>query len=335
MRRIIISRTDAIGDVVLTLPLAGIIKKYIPDAHIIFFGRTYTQPVVELSENINEFINYDEFSKLNKKEQVNYIQRTNADTIIHVFPRKDIAISAKRAKIKTRIGTSHRLYHLLTCNKLMHFSRKNSDLHETQLNIKLLKGLGIKTDFSLQEIVGYFGINKMPVVTNQLKSLIDPSKLNIVIHPRSHGSAREWGLANFKSLIYMLKDHPVNIFITGSATEKTELQEWMTTLPPQIIDLTGKLSLQELIGLLSIVDGIFAGSTGPLHIASALGRHALGIYPPIRPMHPGRWAPIGKQAEMITHPVYCDNCRDNPTLCNCLRDISPASVAKLILRWKK
>ena len=29
-RKIIISRTDSIGDVVLTLPLAGLLKKYYP-----------------------------------------------------------------------------------------------------------------------------------------------------------------------------------------------------------------------------------------------------------------------------------------------------------------
>ena len=335
MKRIIISRTDAIGDVVLTLPLAGIIKKNIPGAYIIFFGKTYTQPVVQLSGHIDAFLNYDDFSKLNKKEQVTFLGNTNADTIIHVFPRSNIAYAAKRARIKTRIGTSHRLYHLLTCNKLMNFSRKNSDLHEAQLNVKLLDGLKISTDFSLKEIPQYYGIKNLPAVPENIINLIDTLKTIIVIHPRSHGSAREWGLKNYRDLIYILKDHPFNIFISGSTTEKMELQEWMTTLPPQVIDLTGKLSLQELIGFLSLCDGIIAGSTGPLHIAAALGRHALGIFPPIRPMHPGRWAPVGMLAEYITNPKNCSDCKTNPADCTCLRNITPQEDADLILRWKK
>ena len=335
MKRIIISRTDAIGDVVLTLPLAGIIKKQFPDAYLFFFGKTYTKPVVQLSQHIDEFINYDDFNNLNKKEQAAFLRKTNADTIIHVFPRSSIAHAAKNAKIKIRIGTSHRLYHWFTCNKLLHFSRKKSDLHEAQLNIKLLKGLNINTELPLKEIADYFGFSRIPAVADNIKKFIDPDKLNVVIHPRSHGSAREWGLANFKALIHLLNNHPVNIFITGSATEKEELKEWMTTLPPQINDLTGKLNLQELIGFLSICDGIVAGSTGPLHIASALGKHSLGIFPPIRPMHPGRWAPVGNKSQYITFPKDCNDCRAVPSSCSCLINISPQSVADLILHWKK
>ena len=114
MKRIIISRTDAIGDVILTLPMAGIIKQQIPDSHIIFFGKTYTEPVVNCSENVDEFINYDEYFKLDKPGRINFLKNVNADYIIHVFPRKEIAFSAKSAGIQERIGTSHRWYHYFT-----------------------------------------------------------------------------------------------------------------------------------------------------------------------------------------------------------------------------
>ncbi|RYG01290.1 MAG: glycosyl transferase family 9, partial [Chitinophagaceae bacterium] len=39
---IIISRTDSIGDVVLTLPMAKIIKQQFPDCRIAFLGKEYT-----------------------------------------------------------------------------------------------------------------------------------------------------------------------------------------------------------------------------------------------------------------------------------------------------
>ena len=44
---IAISRTDSIGDVVLTLPVCVWLKKKFPDIKIIFFGSTYTKPVIE------------------------------------------------------------------------------------------------------------------------------------------------------------------------------------------------------------------------------------------------------------------------------------------------
>jgi heptosyltransferase-3 len=53
---IIISRTDSIGDVVLTLPMAGIIKQFLPQSNIIFLGRNYTKDVIALSEHVDEFV---------------------------------------------------------------------------------------------------------------------------------------------------------------------------------------------------------------------------------------------------------------------------------------
>ena len=335
MKRIIISRTDAIGDVILTLPMAGIIKQQLPDSHIIFFGKTYTEPVVKCAEHIDEFINYDDFSNLDKQGQSEFIRKTNADCIIHVFPRKEIAYVAKSAGIKERVGTSHRWYHFLTCTKKLSFSRKKSDLHEAQLNLKLLEGIGITVTYSQEQLAAFYGFTKIPSLPEYYHRLIDSSRLNLVIHPRSHGSAREWGLENYRELIFILKEHPVNIFLSGSDKEKAELDKWLESIPPQVTNLMGRLTLSELIGFLSIADGIVAGSTGPLHIASALGRHALGIFPPIKPMHAGRWAPIGKQAQFITFPKNCSDCRSKPASCACLKNISPQAVADLILRWKK
>ena len=36
------------------------------------------------------------------------------------------------------------------------------------------------------------------------KSLIDPQKFNLILHPKSKGSAPEWGLNNFEKLIRLL-----------------------------------------------------------------------------------------------------------------------------------
>ena len=53
-KKIVISRTDSIGDVALTLPLAGILKEKFPNTKIIFLGNTYTKPILECCQNIDE-----------------------------------------------------------------------------------------------------------------------------------------------------------------------------------------------------------------------------------------------------------------------------------------
>jgi heptosyltransferase-3 len=68
---------------------------------------------------------------------------------------------------------------------------------------------------------------------------------------------------------------------------------------PEVINLTGKLSLQQFIAFINHCDVLIAASTGPLHIASALGKKAIGLFAPMRPIHPGRWKPIGVNKPII------------------------------------
>jgi ADP-heptose:LPS heptosyltransferase len=118
-KKIIISRTDSIGDVVLTLPLAGFLKSRFPQCELIFLGRNYTRDVVLLSDNIDKFISWDEVKDAGAFQKVNFFKKENADIIIHVFPDQEIARSAAQAKIQYRIGSTGRLYHYRYCNKLV------------------------------------------------------------------------------------------------------------------------------------------------------------------------------------------------------------------------
>ena len=57
-KRIIISRTDSIGDVMLTLPLCAWIKEKFPSAHLIFLGNSYTHPVINCFQPIDQFADW-------------------------------------------------------------------------------------------------------------------------------------------------------------------------------------------------------------------------------------------------------------------------------------
>ena len=87
--RILLSRTDSIGDVILTLPMAGILKEAYPDCEIVFIGRSYTRDVVQLSTHVDAFINWDDFASQNRHRQKEALKAVGADWIIHVFPRNN------------------------------------------------------------------------------------------------------------------------------------------------------------------------------------------------------------------------------------------------------
>ncbi len=328
-QRIIISRTDSIGDVVLTLPLAGILKKYMPKSYIFFLGSAYTKDVVDCSEHIDEFIDWTSLSHLPEKEAVKMIQTYKADIILHVFPCKKIAILAKKAKIEYRIGTTNRIYHWFNCNKLVRLSRKNSNLHESQLNTKLLQSLEIEKDFNLTQITSFYGLSEIKILPEAFNGLLDKEKFNLILHPKSKGSAREWGLNNFAKLIEILPKDKYKIFISGTSDEAALMQSEILDKNDKITDLCGKMSLAEFISFIAQADGLIAASTGPLHIAAALGKTALGIYPPIKPMHPGRWKPVGKNAAYFVKNQTCNDCKKTND-CHCMKSILPEEIKEYL-----
>lgn len=301
---IVISRTDSIGDVILTLPMAGWIKQNFPKVKITFIGRSYTVPVIRCSIFIDNIINWDDFKS--EKEQITMLRKINADVIFHVFPEKEVVVAAKKAEIKLRVATGKRKHTVLNCNKLLWFSRKKSDLHESQLNLKMLSVVGLKNIISLDAIPGLYGFSSIPKLENEFQKLISKEKINLVLHPKSKGSAIEWGLSNFSNLVKELPIDMVQIFITGTKEEKKLIGDSIPFDQQNVIDLTGKMSLDDLIAFLQAVDVVVAGSTGPIHIAAALGTKAVGLYSPLRPIYPGRWMPIGTHAKYIVannHPV--------------------------------
>ncbi len=324
-KKIIISRTDGIGDVILALPMAGVLKELYPESKIIFLGRNYTKAVIDMCKHVDQFVAWDEIEKLDEQESIQNMKRLNADIIIHVFPRRSVAELAKKAQIPLRIGTSSRYYHWSTCNRLIRLSRRRSTFHEAQLNLKLLVSLGAKKKFDLKEIPNYFGFKKIIPPGEKFKALLDNKKFNLLIHPSSKGSAREWGMKNYQKLIEIIPKDKFKIFISGTEEEGVFVRPFLVDKFPEVVDLSGKLTLDELISFISNIDGVLAASTGPLHIAASLGKHAVGLYSPMRPIHPGRWSPIGEKATYLVKEKYCSKCR-NDNRCECIESITPEEV---------
>lgn len=331
-KHILLVRTDSIGDVVLTLPMTGFLKEKFPGVKITFLCQSYTKPVVECCANVDHILEWNHISKLAESEQISTFKNLTIDTVIHVFPRKEITSICKRAKIKNRIATSHRLFTWLTCNIRVNFNRKKSDLHEAQLNFKLFQGLGLSKLPSESELLHWVNWK----VAKKEFTELSKEKYNLILHPKSKGSAREWGLENFLKLIQLLPIDKFQIFISGTAEEGKIISDFLLEVKQfsNVTDLTGKYSLTEFISFIAQADALLAASTGPLHIAGLNGILAIGIFPPIRPMHPGRWKPLGKNTLIKVLPDECDKCK-NTSDCVCMKAISPEELAAdLLLRRK-
>ncbi|GAC1515967.1 MAG: glycosyltransferase family 9 protein [Gemmatimonadaceae bacterium] len=329
--RIIVSRTDRMGDVVLTLPLCALLKERL-GAEVVFLGRAYTRPIVECSPHVDQILDWDVVANRRMGERRKFIAAVGADAIIHAFPHARIAAAAYAADVPVRIGTGHRWYHWLTCNGLEHFTRKGSPLHEAQLNVRLARRLLSGDPPSLAELVPRARLEPRGVVPPDIAALLDRDRFTLVIHPRSLGSGREWPLGRWHALATALPPSDFRVLVTGTAAEGAAMREWLETLPDHATDLTGRLHLDELIALLARVDGVVAAGTGPLHLAAALGTNALGLFPSTPPIHPARWAPLGRRASFLA-AAWCHNCDRRSGPCSCMESITVAAVAERVRAW--
>ena len=111
---LLIVRTDRIGDVILSLPLAGLVKKHYPDCKITFLVRDYTKELVENHPYIDRVLILNETNdKVNLRENISAIKQFNFDSSIIVYPTFSTSLVIFLSAIKSRIGTGYRWYSFL------------------------------------------------------------------------------------------------------------------------------------------------------------------------------------------------------------------------------
>lgn len=295
LQKILISRTDAIGDVCLTLPVCVALKQQFPDVELVYLCGSYTKAVVACFEPIDDILVYEELDVLPSEERFQKLQGFSA--VLHLFPNKTVAAWCKDARIPLRVGTAHRLHHWWTCNLLPWFSRKRSDLHEAQLNFYLAKAIGypnIPNWVEIKQTAAFEVEDSLPV---EFQSQ-DFSKV-ILIHPKSNGSGVEYPIEKYAALSLLLVERGFEVFFTG--TEK-EGQLFRNQIPKnaKIKDVTGLWDLKTFIAIISKSKALIACSTGPYHLAGLCQIQALGLFTNTRPIHPGRWAALGTHAKALT-----------------------------------
>lgn len=323
--KIFLSRTDRLGDLLLTIPMANLLSEARPDLEVVFLVRRYTAPL--LAHHIPPYpVRLIEDNPLLSEAQV----------IIHVYPRLSLAWRAFRAGIPRRIGTSRRWYHWLFCNERPSVARRRSFLHESLLNLRLLlpilppsyreKVMAMRFD----DVIPYRPrLRPQESPPEPIQNALNQHSLRIGIHVGGKGGAPTWPRSSWTGLLEILRRrYPEAIFVfTGSAEEKPLIDAVVAALPPsQVLRTDGMLSMAQLISLLSRFDVLFSGSTGPLHIAAALEVPTIAVFPATAAMGPWRWRPLSPYSQVFARAEVCDRCT-YPRTCLCLAGIEPLRLA--------
>ncbi len=313
--RIIISRTDSIGDVALTLPICRWLKSKYPESTIVFLCKRYTNEVVQCFKPVDEILLLEDLEIAPLKTRNTLLQ---GDIIIHVFPNKRIASWSKKAGIPYRIGTSHRWFNWLYCNFRVSFTRKKSSLHEAQLNFNLLKPIGLQMLPTFDEIKSVDSSFSIPEISSM------PDGGYVVLHPLSQGSAIEYPLFRYIELAHLLSQANIQVLITGTAQEGERIGDAFDGISG-VENVCGKYSLGELITLISKAQALVACSTGPLQLAGLMNIKAVGLFSPRTPIHPGRWKPLGMRSIALVKDPFCKQCGAQQE-CLCISEITVEQI---------
>ena len=324
IRRILLVRTDRLGDVVLTLPMLPFLRTRYPDAYIALLLNRYTGEIVEGNPYVNELIWYDHGSGLIPfAKMCRIIDDRHFDAVVVVHPTPRLAWLMFRTGIPERIGTGYRYYSFLFNRKVFEH-RKNAKRHEVEYNLSLLKELDCVADGKPE-----FYINIPAAAESRVHELltslnVDASRKMVIIHPGSGGSARDWPAESFGLLAMQLGNDQANqIIVTGQEHDAKQVEQVVRSAGGNTVPIVGKLHLKELTALIKSASLFVSNSTGPLHIAVAVGTPVLGFYPQITAMSAARWGPYtGKRKVLVPNkPIDCSECV-NGGPCACMASIA-------------
>jgi ADP-heptose:LPS heptosyltransferase len=197
--------------------------------------------------------------------------------------------------VKNRLATGYRWYSFLF--NLRHYEhRKEAIEHESIYNLHLLNELICLYSKELKP-----QLNVKNEWVDQVRAKLSAIGVNkekdiLVIHVPSLGSARVWSEKNFISLINLIlsdDSFKTNIILTGTKGDTAQVKRVAASVQGKdrvfaVLDL----DLKELRALLSISRLVVSNSTGPIHIAAAVGVYVVGFYSPVKVESQVRWGPL-------------------------------------------
>lgn len=305
IKKILVCRPDRLGDVLLTLPVIYNLKQAYPDSDITYICNKYTASILGSYRLITNLIYYDDY--INEKGTRGILRLSQKlkvekfDLALHLLPRFPLTLATYLANIRYNIGTGFRLYSFLFSMR-QYDQRKLNQYHEADYNLRLLEKTGISTKYNS---LTYELFNFQDNIKHRIESIIRSqikADTYIVIHPGSGGSSIDWPIEYFISLIKQLNTlKGMKIVITGVQSEKKFLEP-LYQANISIIDLVDKFNLTELAVFLNSASLFISNSTGPLHLAVAMGTPVLGFYPNAPGLGPGRWGPYQRSPLQFLTP---------------------------------
>ncbi len=343
IKKILVSRVDRIGDVILSTPVFAALKQKYPTASISAMVLKQTAPIVRGNPYIDEVIILDKKGQHKSWLQTFFfglsLRHQKFDVAIHLHPTNRVNVISWAAHIPVRIGYKvllgrHGRNDFLLTHKIPE-QKWQGKKHEAEYNFDLLKFLHVPKPDRLKL--------HMPLRKQDLEDLnrLIPQGLGdhyVVFHPSASCISKRWPPGRLAQVADRLAAQ-FGIFpvIIGQDEGVVHAHEMQNNMAHKSLNLAGKLSLGMLGWLLKGARLLVSNDSGPVHVAAACETPVVSIFGRNQPgLNPIRWRPISEQASYIHKDVGCVVCLAHKCEINfkCLTELLVDDVLNVIKEYE-
>ncbi|MDP2928048.1 MAG: lipopolysaccharide heptosyltransferase II [Candidatus Omnitrophota bacterium] len=319
--RILIVRTDRLGDVLLSTPVIKALRQKFPQGYISMMVSPYTKDVLDGNPALDEIIAFDKDAKdkcwLATLKFAGLLRKKKFDLAIVLHPTTRMHLLTFLAGIPKRLGYDRKFGFLLT-DRIKH-TKQYGQKHESEYALDLIRYLGIQPqDKTLFMPIKQESEKWVDVLFSQA-GIRDSDKL-LVIHPTASCHSRIWPGERFAEVADKLaQKYGFKVVIISGPKDMQKAQEVIKNMRIKALNLAGKTSISQLASLLRRCQLFISTDSGPMHMASALGVPVITIFGRSQAgLSPQRWGPLGEKNRILHKTVGCTICLAH----NCQKDFA-------------
>jgi len=332
--RVLLIRTDHIGDVLLSLPVATALKRVYPDLRVDMLVQPNVAPLLQNHPDLSEAVPCVSENESRSSGGV-FFQRKRLrskryDVAIVLHPTCREAFLTFVSHIPVRIGSGYRAYSFLF-NFRVYEHRKHNLKHESEYNLGLLRPFGINTENLEKPLpeVHLFPqeVEEAEATLNELG--VDFDRPLVIMHPGSAGSSLRWPVTRFAELSDLIVGQvKAQVLVSWGPGEEDLVKYFLRLVSLPVFSLPKGTNLRALASIYKRGNLFVGNSTGPMHLAAAVGLPVIAIFSPIKANSETRWGPLGENHTVFKPPIeVCDDCRDEKCeYFNCMNRVLPEVV---------
>lgn len=320
-RRMLVIRPDRVGDVTLATPVIRALRASFPDAYIAALVRPAMEAVLRHNPHLDTVLVDDwEHTHAGRRgflDRLRLLRRHRFDTALMLLPTERHAWMTFLAGIRTRIGVGTKPYQLLTFTRTVSRNKYVPLRHESDYCMDLARAIGVRSD-DLRPEVFLLEAERQEARARLRSSGRHEGAGLIAVNPESGGSAPNWTLPMYRDFIERaLARLPHAQFLVTLSPGSTEAFTLFRALPPARVLVPDAVDLRLLMAMIAESDVLVSSSTGPMHLAAALGTPTVSLFCPLTACSPVLWGPHGDRAVKLLPPEqYCrTRCPGDPHIC--------------------